>query len=999
MRKSISLILTILILISSTGLTSFAEEDLLVRVPEITPLGVDAGTELNGYVKGIELLKNSYYNDLSKSSYEEDVTRMSALDVINKSGSDKYNPEDKLTGFGALELLVTLAGNSNAVQTRALAASKGMDADGVRRVFNQQYQAEAITLGIVLANEVKDYNTPIDRQTFALWVSRVSGVGAPAGNLNNVYSYKDFGTVSPDLRPIVEGLVQSGIMSAGNDGNFNPKGNLTKGEAASVANKASTVMANQLGITSSFGVVASVVNNSTKSGNATISTKKITVRNVDGTTSTINTSYNDKTRQKTDFVALRNGIVSDSSILKIGDQIEYVSKNNEVRYVKVNDAEDFSMQISDTIINQEGLKKYFGTIGTISNEKQWDKGKYINRDRFRIKNYDGQSLDLLVTTNLDTGVKNDATVLKNGVLGGANLLKAGDNVEYLLKGNKLVYMVVKDLTNKTVLGTVRHVYQDPDTKEVTLTIFDYNNQILEYPVSHNVSVMINQNYGNIMDLQYAQDIKINILNGYVTSVESESFAGTPGYIPKFGKVRFGEVLYLYPDSAVIQLATGETLHFEVDRDVPIIRGGEVVTFRTLKEGDKLKVYFDDISTIKASAIEVDAVERLVKQIYKGEVVDVNEFSKNITINNLEYLKNSNWDRDSMFIRDFKVSDDVEIYLKGKRISLSDLSKVYKNTYVYAVIEDSYGKDMIVKMNLKEGGERFYYDKINSIDKAIGELELRDKTNFRFDDGTIVVKDSRVLSSNKLTSKSDVFVVSGFNTYYDNYANVIKVQSKGDTVFSNIYIGAIEQVHGAYFNMADYTTVSDNIWETVKTTNSQNFYFNNQSVILDQTKDKYIKYYNLFNGKYSRSDNFVTTTGNKGLQYKRYYGVVVTDDSGQVLQLNLRQKGLLPNQNFDDVLKSEDDVSKEVEKIVAATVLTRGIIDEVQSDWNRVKLTDAHDWIETRGMWVANPTDKYVEYENAIIIKDNKAATYEDLEAGDSLFIVRTKEKGLVIVVE
>ncbi|MGB3366684.1 MAG: hypothetical protein WBA54_04275, partial [Acidaminobacteraceae bacterium] len=388
----------------------------------------------------------------------------------------------------------------------------------------------------------------------------------------------------------------------------------------------------------------------------------------------------------------------------------------------------------------------------------------------------------------------------------------------------------------------------------------------------------------------------------------------------------------------------------------------------------------------------------IKQIYKGNITDVNEFSKKVTLDNLEYIKNSNWERNDVFIKDFKVSDDVDIYLKGNKIKIEDLSKIYKNSTVYAVVEDSFGKDLIVKLNIQEGGERFYYDKVKSIDKNIGELELNDKTNFRFDEGTIVVKDSRVLDYSRLTTQSDVFVVSGFNTYYDNYANVVKVQSKADDVFENIYIGAIEQVHGAYFNMKDFTNISDNIWNSVKTTNSQNFYFNNGSKIYEQTSDKILKYYEFFNGTYSRSENYIKTPIS-GLNYKRYYGVAVTDERGQVIALNLRHKGLLKDQNFDDSLKTEDLVSKEIEKTIDSTVLTRGIIDEIDSDWSRIKLTDAHDWIDVRGMWVANPTDKYVEYDESLIIKDGKSVDYSELKAGDYIFLVRTKEKALVITVE
>lgn len=999
MSRLIKKITAILISASMVLSAGFSLDDGFMKVPEITPVPADEATEIQSYQKGIELLKSSYYNDISKSSYEEDIVKMSSLDILSKISGENFSPSTSVTGFNALEYLVNLSGNGDAVRNQALNASRGMDAQGVKRAFNQAYQTAALAGGIITNADLSDFNKPVKKQTFALWLSRATGVNTTSGTLSNVNQFKDFGDISPDLRPVVESLVENNIMSAGNDGYFNPKGELSRGQAASILNKASEYMKDGLNITSNYGIITNIAKNSKKTGISTTTTRDITVKNVDGTSSVIKTSYVDTTRQKSDFVVNGNGVITDSSYLKVGNQIEYVMKDGVVRFVSLKENENFYSQITEGITSQTGLTQYFGTIGAMTKEEKWVGTRYNKVDRIKIKNFDGKVIDLIVTTDNETGVKNDANVIKNGKYGGISLLSEGDQIEYYIKDqNKLVFMNVKKLESTSIPATVRNVFKDPDTGEVTLTLFDYSDRIIEYPVAKNILVMINENYGDIMDLQYSQEVTVTVLNGKVTKVVGETFIENPGYIPKFGKVRFGTVAYLYPDSFTMELSTGETMSISVDKDIPIVKSGETVSFRSLRQGDKVKVYFDDISSIKASALELEKAERLVKQIYKGEVSDINSFSKKITITNLEYLKNKDWARDSMHIKEFKLSDDAEIYLKGKKINLADFTKLYKNSTVYAVVEDSYGKDLIVKMNIQEGGERFYYDKVQDIDKAIGELELRDKTNFRFDEGTIVLKDSRVINGNYLQKLTDVFVVSGFNTYYDNYANVVKVQSKGDSVFNNIYIGAVEQVHGSYFNMANYATVKDNIWETVKTTNSPNFYFNNTSLIYDQTKDKNLKYYEFFNGKYSRAENLITTS-TPGLKFKRYYGVVVTDDRGQVIGVNIRHKGLLKGQNFDDSLSKEELVPKEIQKVIDTTILTRGIVDEVQSDWNRIKLTDSHDWIQARGMWVANPVDKYVEYDQAIIIKDDKVIESDELEPSDYLYIVRTKEKGLVIVVE
>ncbi|BEP27760.1 S-layer homology domain-containing protein [Helicovermis profundi] len=992
-------IMIVLILMLIFSNLSFATEDLLVKTNELTPFDASASkTDVKSYGKGIEILKNSYFNDIDSNVYEKDITKLASLDVIKKFGDNNYYPSTDVTGYEALGALVRLSGRGSAVETRALPQTTGMNMDGIRRIFNQEYLNEAQTLGIVLANETRDNNVPVTRENFALWLGRAIGITPATDGLTNVYAFSDFEQISPSNRSMLESIVRNNIMIGNGDGSFNPKGNLNRGMLAYVIDNALPFASNLLSSESKFAVVLDIQNYDKMNNNNNVKNREITVRNIDGTFSNIKTSYNPKTRQKSDFVSYKNGIVSDSSNIAVGDLIEYTLLNKEVHFIEVIKDESLISKINKDLTMDNTLKKYYGTISNISFEKVLEANKFMNKERFRIKNFDGQIMDLLISTDLQTHIKKDAVVYRDGKFGGTSLLKSGDDIEYLVKDNKVVYIAIKKIESKKISGTIRHLYQEPTTKEITLSLLDYDDNIVDYRVSKNVLTMINNNYGEVMDLQYGEDVVLTLTNGSISKIVSDEFIENPGYIPKYGKVRFGTIYYLYPDSISVELSSGEKNHFVISKNIPIVKNGTVISSRALKEGDKIKVYFDDIYSNKASLIVVEAAERIIKQVYKGRLSDVNEITNTITINRTQYLKNKDWVNSDNYSKDLKLKKDAEIYINGSKINVGELSKIYKGSDVYIVVENSFGKEIGIKMNIKSGGERFYYDKINIIDKNIGEMELNNQINFKIDDGTIVLKDSRILKAEKLKAKSDAFIVAGFNSYNNNYANIVKINSKGDDAFENIYIGSIEEVHAGYFNMTNNATISDNVWESIKESKSQNFYFNNDSYIKDLTKNKEITFLDFFHDKYAKKET-EDINSSEGLKYKRYYGVVVTDEKGQVIGLNIRQKGLMKDQNIDDKLKYESDIKDEIEKTVESFVLSRGIIDEVQSETNRVKLTDALDWIDVKGMWVQNPVDKYVEYDSAIIIKNGKVVSYEDLKPTDYVYIMRSKEKGLVIVVE
>lgn len=255
-------------------------------------------------------------------------------------------------------------------------------------------------------------------------------------------------------------------------------------------------------------------------------------------------------------------------------------------------------------------------------------------------------------------------------------------------------------------------------------------------------------------------------------------------------------------------------------------------------------------------------------------------------------------------------------------------------------------------------------------------------------------------------RDTVFVVSESpRGTYEKNAMVVKVITPFDNIFNGIRIGAIESVNPSNFTIRNHTQYFNNFINAVNPNESgfYKFYTNSQiKDITDRANIKTIKPADFWHASYARIENRDTAyqVSQRGLQWKRYYAfMVVNEADNSVIAMNMRHKGLLPGQNLDDTLFKEEDLTAELQKTYRNAVLTRGIVVGKDETWDRIELTDSHDWTEYTGQWTANRTNIYARYTDAIIIKNNQVKTIDDIKPGDYLYIMRIKDQGLVIFIE
>lgn len=988
------------------GMTSgYGEVPIEIPVPELRGMTIDdeASEKLQAYDKGYPLYVNTYFLDAQRIPYANDISRLGALGVIKKENDMNYYPDKEMTKQTYLQHLVRLLGQEAQITQGVLAQGAGQSQGAIDRLMDEAYLTAAVNAGIITAAETRNLLNSVTKEEASMWLAKAIGLAPTFQSAENVYSFGDWTSILPEARGYIETLISDQIVAVDNDGNFNPQRVLTKGDVANMLNGAVETQYNNLGVTSKVGLVIGKSTETETITGGTIQKNIFTLRNLDGSLTTVTTSKNKKTGARDEFVVSKNGVTAISSALDVGHQVTYLTRDDRVFFMEILEDGTVQEQIKD--MNAEGGNGtlYYGLINEKIKEEKWSGPNYLEVDRLRTSTYNGQIFDIVVEENFNTNIKNDIIVYKDGKVGGVDLLVPGDVIEMLVQDEKnIIYVKVNPPSQDQVSGTIRFVETNPETGMTLLTVFDYDNQIKKYELAPYAHIEINQDTAGVEDLKYGQDVNIWVTNGYVVKVTGETFLN-PGFIPDYSKMRIGSVLSVSKGNDLkVKYDDGRTDLLKVEDTSTILKGGNIISAQALQEGDQVKLYFNDIYSDSVALIEVEGKEQLIQNIYRGLVQDVNVYRNQLTLIEPSILNNAQWKSDEVnYSKTFDIPEDVGIYVRGEKIDLATLSKLYKNNPVYIAVKDDYSKEAVVQVSVSIGGEHFAVDRITELDRVVGQLELKDNNrNVVFNEGTIFVKNSKIVDASAMQDFDDVVMVSDYYRGQNN-ANIVRITSDADRIFDQIHIGAIEDVYGYAFNLRNYSSISGNQWSDINQGQSSMFYYFNELDVVDitdKTAFKTLSSYDFYHLGYSREENKALVNA-PGLDYHRYYTFFVTDEDRKVIGMNIRKYGLVDGQNIDMFVTKETDIKSKLDLSIKTTVLTRGTIASFDEKWQRIEMTDSHDWAEDFGRWNANRGNSSVEYRDTIIIKNNRRIEVEDLNQGDYIYVLRDDEDALVIFVE
>lgn len=617
---------------------------------------------------------------------------------------------------------------------------------------------------------------------------------------------------------------------------------------------------------------------------------------------------------------------------------------------------------SEKFLPELGYTINSGIVEKINEIKEADKDLYnsksitINKKEFIVNTDNDDSVKLITqTSNEGVNEKGFITYKKNS-LGYPSSILASDYIKYYIDSlGKVVYVEVLDRNILEIQGFVEDVNND------NITIKDFNNKTHVYNVSSGADITINNSRINLTDLLYGQEVKLKVNNGIVTNITGYLDEGEPGAINPGDRVYVGKVLYIDNIYDKITILDGnKELKFSVDDNTPIIKENTNINFGNIKEGDTVRLEFDEYNSNYPSKIYVSSNDKDLSNVYKGKINYYNTSRNEIVLNEVKYFKNSKWN-DKNDLVNINLDYNTNVYLDNVKIDYNDLNK-YINKEAYIVTVNDFGKEKAYKIILKTDYETSFNDKLQDISFGYKNIKI-DYTNVEFDyDSTIVVKNGRLVHPYNIKYGDTLSLIA---QGIDNpIATFISIEETPDTGIM-VYKGKIEDIGRYSITLDNFDVMEDSTW--YYESDEEDIQLSNDTKIID-TRSNY---------KEISVDEFTNSRYLGAKDYKNYVNkyAFAVEYNNILIGLNI------------------------INSNTAVDVISTGDISNIDILNSKIKLDNIKDFNRLNDKWTTNDSVIDLDLTEALIIRNGKIIKSYELKKNDSLYVLRKNHEGYVVIVK
>lgn len=728
----------------------------------------DGLTQYEGVQNYKALYNNISFSDIGTHWAKDSINRMSALSITRGLGASRYNPNGTISREEALALIIRLMGLESEAQLQGQSMIDNRDTGGVKVLETGDYWADgyirlATNIGIVVPEEARviealsenektalasnlenrmtayENNEKLNgthinnirnqlqkklekgytwkklasREQVAVWVARAAKLSPITGQSQQmIYNLNDWNSINTANIPLIEAVLQKGIMKGNEKKNFQPKGSVTRAEMATIIDNIHLDTLNNQGYTIKTGIVERI-DTLTQSMDGTTNRKKIfIIKNDDSTSSAITVQESDKEIYNRGFVAYKNGEIVFPSEIVGHDYIRYyINSESNVVFVEALSKERIEIEglIQDISEEQDTItiKDYYDRMYSfkiaegvnVRVNDQWARLEdLLYGQEVTLKISNGNIVDIhgyidmgepeyihpgerivigkvlyidkkegKVTLTDDNGQQEHiidpfTPVVKNNMNVGINSIKEGDIIRLEFdqyKGNMPIKVYIAQ----------------PDRQIVNL----YKADIVGYNPSRNEIILQNPAYyDNTKWKNTTQDTKLILssdssiyINGRAITKELlKSYLGREAYIAtsdSFGKEEAIKLVFKagyekkYYDS-IQNIAFGDgklkvdynEMYF--DESTIIIKDGKLIHPYNLKKDDDVFVISHGTSTHTASLISVEGIEDTGLVVYRGRIDDITQYG--FELYNIDIIEGT--EKDTKRRRTFDISEDTKI---------------------------------------------------------------------------------------------------------------------------------------------------------------------------------------------------------------------------------------------------------------------------------------------------------------------------------------------------
>ncbi|MDD4569604.1 MAG: hypothetical protein PHE70_05710 [Tepidanaerobacteraceae bacterium] len=516
-------------------------------------------------------------------------------------------------------------------------------------------------------------------------------------------------------------------------------------------------------------------------------------------------------------------------------------------------------------------------------------------------------------------------------------------------------------------------------KEINLTdqwvsVEEYSGRVRRWSLSHNAVIMIDDTPAEPKDFKPGMEIYAHYIRNNITYMESWSTENL-GYISPGTKVRSGTVKKIDRDQLIIRYPTGKEETYFTSPATLAVKNGVSVPLSTLYEGDSVRLYFDEKDSPIISRVKIQGDSVKIKGLYKGQL-DVTKIADGVLgMKNVEVFQDGAW-REFKSVLRMDLSRDLSIFFNGQAQPSGNI-KYFRGRTVYLAVKDFFGRDQVEKMVIKNQYETTFSDKIEEINWYGEAFELKNKQNIGFNEGTIFIKNHRLVDAYSVNPGSDAFVVTDGRGKQMS-ADVVYIYDE-DINNSNIgqyylYSGQLDMVVQNRVTLTDFFLLNRNEWESFD--DDKELYYDNDTYIFDLEEMNRITPEQFYTEHYAVDEDSSYARHDK----LKSWHVYAYTDGDRIVAIALKK-------DMDSLLRQR---------------ITLGTVDKLEEDpyvGMTVSLRDAQDWSRRNDKWMPKTVPVRMRVEKALLIKDDKVISWDELKPGDNIYSVRDDFEGKFLMVK
>lgn len=952
---------------------------------------------------GVAVINNLKYTDMGSAPYDlkDAVYQNGALDLLKGFGNQRFNPNGAVSKEFALYLVYMAANRAKdiATQGQALNAARATDAKktNLQEILNDGAIQLALNEGLITQQQYADAmntdqasleagsfkrNSAVQRQDFGTWLAKTLMLPPVYEQQELFNNYSDWKSATPENVPYLEAILLNNIMSGDGKGKFNPTQAVTRAQAARILKNAEDTILPVRKMEKRTATIEDIQSTKDTSKGYRIDYVTYVVRNSDGLLDEIkvearyqkpSSKSNELTAKaivssRTEIPVFKNGTITNSSSLKKGDQMEYIVGTDDkiVRYARV--------------LSNTGEIKYKAAVLNSSN--------YTSRTMnitplMQTIKYPTDDISNPVKKTYTTGdIVYENYSYSNSVLNAVS--KAPMDVTSIMPDTVVIVGIKKDVITEIVPITLKKEREgglvagiveenNPDLGYLTLYNEDGTGSTLleasslrtfNYADPNSVEVYKDHVPAELEDIEAGDTVFVRLdEDGAVSSI-----SGVDNYTIIYGKVINKKI-----STITVKTDKGD-ITYSTD-GASVLKNGKLTKLSQLKDGDWVKLVVNQApNTTKLKEITIEQGDKLVSNIYKGTFDSYNETKKQVLLKDPWVFRKGNWVKDdSVSFKTVKLGDNFTAFYDGSQKTIKDMNKYLKGSIVYIVSERDYGKDEYAVMASfinSADKEMPYNDKVYTASTTKFTLQQA-QVNIAINNGTIVVKDGRLVQGSSVTANDDTYVMANRDADTNSLvAGVVTIEQRPGVEAAQLYRGRISSINEYNsVTLQSYSKLNGTNWEFANTPIT--FTLNSNTRITDT------------DGIVGQGD-FNTYNGTNTFKDRTIY---ILSDGTNAVEISTAPYGNI-------------NVQGEVITVSGGTFEEDGTI---MAEPTTLELRNCRYYNSSANLWVNMADSKFDLLTNSLILKNNQRIKASELKRGDKLRVLKmdntTAGNAYIVIVE